>query len=608
MRAPRPMLATRAAVPFDRDGWIFEIKWDGYRTLAKVERGHVQLWSRNAKDFTERFADIASALRLMKHKALLDGEVVALDERGLPKFSLLQAYGETGKGTLIYEVFDMLELDGKDMRGLPLIERKALLKRTLPVHPQIRYSGHQENAGRALFRQAAKMGIEGIIGKDASSLYLEGVRSPAWRKMQTHLRQEAVIGGFTAPRGSRQHLGALLVGIYRNTDLVFAGHVGGGMAARDLELLERILRPLIRRDCPFIDEPAVNAPATWVEPEVVCEIAFHEWTAANVMRKPVFVGLREDKSPKEVIREQPIVEVPISHPTKVYWPDEGFTKGDLVEYYRRLGPLMLPYLKGRPHLLSRHPRGIAGESFYQKHIEGDVPPFIVTKKISSETGKRSEVRYLVCENVETLLYMANLGCIEIHPWLSRVGCLNKPDFLLLDLDPSDDTPFAYVVETARIIHDVLEEFEVPHAVKTSGKTGLHIGVPLGARYTFTQSRQLAELLARLSHARLPNKTTLVRSLAKRPPGVYIDYLQNRRGQTMAAPYGVRPVPGATISVPLAWSEVQTKLKPSRWTMMSDERELVDRERYWRGVLAEGIDLAAVLRRVSQSLGRLNGER
>lgn len=286
--------------------------------------------------------------------------------------------------------------------------------------------------------------------------------------------------------------------------------------------------------------------------------------------------------------------VEISNPEKVYWPTEGYTKGDLIEYYRRAAPVMLRYLRGRPHSLHRHPDGIAGEDFYQKHVEGDVPPFVATKRLRAASSPRGEVRYLLCENEETLLYMANLGCIEIHPWLSHRGSLNKPDFLLLDLDPGDDTPPCDVVETARGIHELLEEICVPNFVKTSGKTGLHIGVPLGAKYTFPESRRLAEALARLTHQRLPNTTTIIRSVKSRGPGVYIDCLQNRRGQTMAAPYSVRPVAGATVSMPVAWSEVTKRLNPKRWTLKTTYEEMEERDRYWRGVLGAGIDLHAIL--------------
>jgi bifunctional non-homologous end joining protein LigD len=611
--AVRPMLATPVAEPFDRPGWLFEIKWDGYRTIAEVQAGRVRLYSRNHVSFDHKFAPIAEALRDLGHDAVLDGEVVAVDELGRSSFQLLQNYQKTGRGRLVYYVFDLLHLDGRDLRPLPLTKRKHVLAQLIAGLPRVLPSEHVADRGVALFRAAEERGLEGIIAKDGNSPYREGRRGGEWLKIKTVARQEAVIGGFTAPRGSRTGLGALLLGVYEADELVYIGHTGGGLNGEELDDLRKRLDPLRRRSCPFLRRPKPNAPVQWVEPELVCEVAFKEWTGDGIMRQPIFVGLREDKPAGQVRRElsKPIVAPsaarrtrpespgdapPLTHPTKVLWPAEGYTKQDLADYYRSVAPVLLPYLRDRPQSLHRHPNGIAAEGFFQKDVSAQPPPsWVETTLVPHESGRSG--RYIVCQDENTLLYLANLGCIELNPWLSRVGSLDRPDFLVIDLDP-EAVPFARVIEAAQAVHGILDRAGAECLCKTSGKTGLHLCVPLGAKYEYAVARQFAELVANIVNGLLPETTSIIRSPALRQKRVYLDYLQNRYGQTIASPYSVRPVPGACVSTPLKWNEVRRDLDPARFTIRTLAKRLDRLGDLWAPILGRGVDLELCLRRLT----------
>lgn len=619
----RPMLATLVAEPFDRPGWIFELKWDGYRAIAEVSRKRVALYSRNHKPFEHRFAPLVESLRQLGHEAVLDGEIVVVDSKGKSSFQLLQNYQKTGQGNLRYYAFDLLHLDGNDLRGLPLRRRKELLAEIFAKSPLVLLSEHEEVHGKALFEAAARQGLEGIIAKDGDSPYREGARSHAWLKIKTHRRQEAVIGGFTEPRGSRKDFGALVLGVYDGDELTYIGHTGGGFNVQSLADLRARLEPLIQRTWPFRSKPKTNAAVHWVKPQLVCEVSFQEWTRDGIMRMPIFVGLREDKLAKDVRREEPeqlreaLVEAtPRRRPSKknhanrteapalanltnlqkVFWPDEGYTKGNLIDYYRMMAPILLPYLHNRPESLHRHPNGIHGESFFQKDVSRQPPPdWVKTVAISSNSEKK-RIIYLLCQNEATLLYLANLGCIELNPWNSRVGSLERPDYMILDCDPVQ-VPFERVIEAAREVRATLERAGAPSFCKTSGKRGLHVFVPLAARYDTERVKQFAELIANLVHLRLPETTSVVRNPAQRQGRVYLDFLQNRRGQTLAAPYSVRPYPGATVSTPLKWSEVRKGLDPSRFTIKTMARRLDRVGDLWQPVLGEGIDLTECLKRL-----------
>jgi bifunctional non-homologous end joining protein LigD len=613
-RLVKPMLATLVDAPFDRPGWLFEIKWDGYRAIADVSRdGGVWLYSRNHTSFEETFAPVVESLGRLRHDAVLDGEVVVVDLSGRSQFQLLQNYKKNGNGDLLYLVFDLLELDGRDLRARPLVERKKLLKKLVRRLPRVRYSDHVEANGTAFFRAAVDQGVEGVIGKDGTSTYQEGVRSGAWVKIKTRMRQEAVIGGFTAPRGRRVGLGALVLGVYEGDELVYIGHTGGGLDTRGLEDLTARLGKLETKACPFRTRPKTNAPVRWVHPKLVCEVTFQEWTADGRMRQPIFVGLREDKPARQVRRERPTAvvsespapqrrgttsrpaEPALTNLNKVYWPADGFTKGDLIAYYREVAPAILPYLRDRPMSLHRHPDGIVGKSFFQKDVSRrPPPPWVRTVTLPSDSAGR--ITYVVCDDEPTLLYLANLGCIELNPWNARAAEPDRPDYLIIDLDPEAIT-FARVIEAAQAVHRLLDRAGAPTLCKTSGKRGLHVVVPLGGKYDHDQARQFAELVATMVHEKLPETTSLERSPARRQRRVYLDYLQNRKGQTLVAPYSVRPAPGAPVSTPLRWAEVRRGLDPTRFTMKTMARRLDRVGDLWKPVLGPAADVAACLRRL-----------
>jgi bifunctional non-homologous end joining protein LigD len=619
------MLATLVDAPFDRPGWIFEVKWDGYRAIAEVSRrGQVRLYSRKHTSFDEKFAPIVKSLTGLGRDAVLDGEAVAVDGSGRSRFQLLQNYQKTGRGDLLYVVFDLLYLDGKDLRDRPLLERKRLLKKLLAKLPHIRYGDDIEENGTGFFRAAVEQGLEGIIGKDGASRYTEGARSRAWVKIKTRQRQEAVVGGFTAPRGRRVGLGALVLGVYEGDDLVYIGHTGGGLDTRGLEDLTARLTALETKTCPFRTRPKTNAPVRWVEPKLVCEVAFQEWTVDGRMRQPIFVGLREDKPAGEVRREVPAavqaVSAPVSRsrkgatPTppadgpaltnlgKVYWPKEEYTKGDLIDYYRESAPVLLPYLRDRPMSLHRHPHGIAGGSFFQKDVGRRPPPAWVRTVTLPSESRGEPITYVVCDDEPTLLYLANLGCIELNPWNARATNPDRPDWMVIDLDP-ESVPFGRVIEAAQAVRKVLGRAGAESLCKTSGKRGLHVVVPFGARYDHDQARQFAELVGTIVHRLLPNTTSLERSPARRQGRVYLDHLQNRRGQTLAAPCCVRPASGATVSTPLKWAEVRRGLDPSRFTIRTMARRLERVGDLWTPVLGPGIDLASSLERLVRDVVR-----
>jgi bifunctional non-homologous end joining protein LigD len=597
----RPMLATLVDKPFDRTGWIFEPKWDGYRAIAEVSGGKVKLYSRNHKGFEKRFGPVIDSLKGLGHDAVLDGEVVAVDNAGRSQFQLLQNYQKTGRGNLVYYVFDQLYLDGEDVRQLPLLRRKEMLANLLGKRPHVRLSEHIEQHGVAFFDAAVGQHLEGIVAKNGASVYREGARSQEWLKIKTHRRQEAVIAGYTEPRGSRKALGALILGVYEGNKLVYVGHTGGGFDSKGLEEMLARLRPLERKSCPFPDVPVTNAPVHWVKPDL------QEWTDDGRMRMPIFIGLREDKPAREVRREEsqsagkvlaPDATPQLTHLDKVYWPDDGYTKGDLIAYYRDVAGVILPHLRDRPMSLHRHPGGIANKGFFQKDVGGKpLPSWVQTTVIASDSDTE-EITYALCQDEPTLLYLANLGCIEMNPWLSRVESLDQPDYLVLDLDP-EDVAFAAVVQTAQAVRKVLDRVGAACWCKTSGKRGLHVAVPLGAAYSYDQARQFAEIVARLANAQMPSTTSVVRSPRLRQKRVYLDYLQNKRGATLAAAYSVRPVPGATVSTPLRWSEVKTGLDPSAFTIKTMRRRLDRVGDLWAPVLGPGIDLMDCLQRLEK---------
>lgn len=642
-----PMMAVLADEPFDNDDWIYEIKWDGYRAVAHCNGNNVQILSRNLKAFTGTYAPVAAALKRLKLKAVVDGEIVAVNDKGIPDFQLMQNYQNT-PADLQYYLFDILWLNGKDLTGLPLLERKEILKSIIPEDDDVvRYSDHIVGKGKAFFNLAVDKGLEGIMAKKAASKYLVGKRNDSWLKVKVTKRQEVVIGGFTSPRNSREYFGALLLGVYDNGKLKYVGHTGSGFNSSSLKSVYDQLAKLVTGKCPFAEKPKTNQPATWVKPDMVCEIKLSEWTKEGIARHPIFIGLRTDKKAKEVVleREKHVENLDEKKPSarnrkpplksastvrrkankqvktsgmqldlnagneqtitlnkqslkltnldKLYWKKEKFTKGDMLNYYLRMAPFMLPYMKDHPVSLNRHPNGIAGKSFYQKDVKGKVAEWIQTHpEFSESTGET--VNYFVCKDEAHLIYMANLGCIEMNPWHSRAASPDKPDWCLIDLDPDDSNTFEQVMDAAHVINDILKSIGVEGYPKTSGSTGIHILVPLGAKYSYEQSKQLAELVVNLAHHELLSTTSLERSPAKRKGKIYLDYLQNRYGQTMASVYSLRPKPGVPVSTPLFWEEIKKGLTPTTFSAYNIFDRLDEVGDIYTPVLGKGIDIKKVL--------------
>lgn len=626
----KPMLATLIDKPFNHADWFFEIKWDGYRAIAEIEKGKVKLYSRNLQSFNQRFPAIVEDLKDFSFSMVLDGEIVILDKEGKPSFELIQNYQKEKKGTLVYFAFDLLYLDGKNLCSLPLRERKEILQKILPPTNHVRYCDHFEEKGIPFFKEVAKKKLEGIVAKDASSTYQQGKRTHEWLKIKTHLRQEAVICGFTKPKGSREHFGSLILGAYENKELIYLGSSGGGFDRKKLAELAKLMNPLIQKKCPFTTQPKINSPVTWVKPKMVCEISFAEWTKDGIMRQPIFIDLRTDKKPQEVLREKSISldktmksiepnqpkkvatqkkttkpsksilksenhEPDLTHLDKVYWPDEGYTKGDLIDYYREVTSYILPYLIDRPESLNRHPNGIKEDSFFQKNLATH-PSWIKTERINTEHSRHPVIDYLVVEDQASLLYMVNLGCIEINPFNSRIQSLHYPDYMILDLDP-EDISFDGVVEAALVVYKILKKLGIPSVCKTSGGRGLHIYVPMGAKYTHEEVTQFSKLIALIAHEQLPDITSLEKSPSKRQGKVYYDYLRNPFGQTAVAPYCVRPRPGAPVSTPLKWSEVKPGLDPHAFTMKTVLKRFKKVGDLFKPVLGPGIDLKSCLKKL-----------
>ncbi|MEX2591519.1 MAG: DNA ligase D [Anditalea sp.] len=613
----KPMLATKASTIFSKADWIYELKWDGYRMLANIHKGHVNLYSRNGVTYNNKFFALFKYLQAVPYDAILDGEVVVLDEDGIPEFQKLQNYGEDSEGELRYYVFDMLFLNGHDITHLPLIERKSLIEEVIEDIPQVYYCDHVASMGNTFYEQAIAAGLEGVIAKKADSPYIVGSRTENWLKIKSIERQEALICGYTNSEG---HLfGSLILGLYKSGKLTYIGNCGSGFNdALQKELLQ-LFEPFIKEKSPF--DQRINLKgrkAVWLQPELICEVNFTEWTTTGSMRHPVFKGMRSDKIPTEIHKEKegslPVKEhkvttstdtlevngfaVPITNLEKVYWTDQGITKYQLIDYYLNIADVILPFLIDRPQNLHRHPEGIHKEGFYQKDTAGIFPHWIETANIYSKSNEK-EIEYLLCQHEATLLYMANLGCIEINPWSSRKDNLDHPDYSVIDIDPSDKNTFEEVIEVAQVAHSILDQAKLPGYCKTSGSSGLHIYLPLESQYTYNEARDFTKLLCYLIYEELPKLTSMERKTDKRKGKIYLDYLQNRKGQTLAAPYCVRPKPGATVSAPLEWKEVKSGLDMHGFNIFTMKERIREKPDLFKGVLQKGI-------RIEEALERLEG--
>jgi bifunctional non-homologous end joining protein LigD len=591
------MLATNEERPFTREGWVFELKYDGYRLLAERSGREAFLRSRKGHDLTATFPEIARAVRGLPYEDLvLDGEVVVNDAEGRPSFSRLQKRGrilnksDALRASLelpaVFHAFDLLGIEGYDLRGLPLLERKRLLRDVLPTVGPIRYTDHIEEQGELVYTHVERMRLEGIVGKKADSPY-RGGRSRSWVKVRTVRTDDFVVVGWSEGKGSRGGLGSLHVAQYDGDEMVYMGSVGSGLTDAQLDGVLRELEEIEVDDTRCVSGPVPSGKGHhWVEPRLVVEVKYKERTEQGVLRQPSLSRFRNDKPPEDcTVGEGPagdddppepveIVEeraVAFSNLDKVFWPEEGYSKGDLIEYHRAVAEWMLPYLHDRALVMTRYPDGIDGKSFFQKDAPPYAPDWIRTVTVWRE-GSERELSYFVAEDVESLLYVINLGTIPLHIWSSRIETLAAPDWCVLDLDPKE-APFTDVVEVALVIRDLCEEIELPCFPKTSGSSGIHVLVALGRRLTYEQSRTLGQLLGRIVVAERPDIATLTRNPDRRDGKVYVDFVQNGHGRLIVAPYSVRPKPEAPVSTPLDWSEVNERLTIESHNIMSVPKRL-----------------------------------
>jgi len=661
----KPMLATLVDEPFDDPDWVYEVKWDGYRALGFcLKNGDVQLLSRNNKPFNEKFYPICEVLQTWKKNIALDGEIVVINEKGISNFGNLQNWRSEADGELVYYVFDLIWYEGKNLTALPLAERQAILEAVLPLDDdRIRLGKVFKAKGTAFFGAASKMGLEGIIAKKSDSLYSKNNRSKEWLKIKVHKRQEVIIAGFTRNEDTPRQFSSLLLGVYENDKLQYVGKVGTGFNDALQKEMMAEFKPLITGKSPFFEMPDVNKPsrfrpnppkakAIWLKPELVCEVEFTEVTSDGVFRHPSFQGMRIDKKAREVVRETEVETIAIigaelpgedeieplqkdrhsaavrppesagrktllnpsdetqvrkinghelkfTHLSKLYWPEDKVTKREMFNYYYQVADYILPYLKDRPMSLNRFPGGIHGKSFYQKDVKGKAPDWADTFPYTTSEGEHK--KYLLGNNEATLLWMASLGCIEMNPWFSRSKSPDNPDYCVIDLDPDKNT-FDEVIRVARMVKEVCDQINVPCYVKTSGSTGMHIYIPLAAKYGYDQSQMFARIIVSLVHQQVPEFTSLERMISGRKGKMYLDFLQNRPGATIAGPYSLRPKPGATVSMPLAWDEVKPGMTMHDFTIFNAVDRLKETGDLFKGVLGRGIDLAKAVKKAKEVFG------
>ncbi len=679
----KPMLARLIEDPFSDPAWLFEPKLDGFRALAFLHEGRCKLKSRNGNDLTDNYPEVVAELEAQPQASLLlDGEMVALDEQARPDFGLMQqTVGDPGRierpdrtANVVYYPFDLLYANGVDVKNLPLTERKALLAQAVVPGDRVQPVEYVAQGGVQLYNAASQVGFEGIVAKRGDSRYEPGIRSRSWLKVKRVNEQEFVVGGYTAGSGARAStFGSLLVGYYDDTGLRLAGKVGTGLDDAMLKQMLDLMRDLEVDDSPFVDDPDVVEEIHWVRPRLVVRVKFAQWTHEDRLRAPVFTGVDPDRDAREVRREIPdlpvsvgpaeqepqpspkqtdtaevlaqldtdrkdlILEVDghrvsLTNLDKPFWPAyrgrEPITKGDMIRYYARMGPVLIPHLRDRPLTLTRYPNGIEGQSFYQKNWEHRLPEFVETVRLFSSHND-GDVEYVMVNNLPTLIWLAQLADLEMHPWLSRTArdpdagrltadfagseealegsALNYPDFIVFDLDPyiysgkekAGDEPelnrraFAKTVEVARALKEVLDELHLSSFLKTSGKTGLHIYVPVLRQYDFGVARKSCELIGRFLMQQRPREITMEWTVSKRSGKVFLDHNQNVRGKNMASIYSLRPAPNAPVSTPLRWDELDgtyptdltIDVVPNRVDRIGD---------LWSGILDAKHDLRRIL--------------
>jgi bifunctional non-homologous end joining protein LigD len=639
-----PMLPTLVEKPFSDPKWLFELKWDGVRAIAWINGSaknagqRLTIRARSGSDITARYPELAALSEFISaRQAILDGEIAALDERGRGDFEKLQqrmhvrAPSESviAAAPVVFYLFDILYCDGCDLRQAPLIERKQFLRALLRPSDRFRYSDHQAERGTELFELAKQNQLEGIVGKRADSIYASG-RSTSWLKMKSTTMVDAVIGGCTESPNTGLRFGSLLLGLYqgpaKGKKLQFIGHVGSGFDQKMQEEIFGKMKEHATSACPFDSPPKTNEKASWIAPALVARVRFTGWTRERSLRNPVFLGLREDiqapdcKWENEIPSSPDVVTAPpapdvvgrvlstkaqieaelfkgrsenvvleiegkrfrLSNLNKVYFPESGYTKRDLIAYYYRMADYLLPFLKDRPLVLRRYPDGIRGQAFFQKDVREGLPDWFQTVPIESEGRGGETIHYALASDKASVLFLTGLGCIDHNPWSSRVGNLHHPDYFFFDLDPSDGTEFSVVVKIARALREKLDELEVESFIKTSGATGIHIYVPIAEGYTYEQARTFGEIVARLVGQENRNFITSERIVSKRPAGrVLIDISQNAYGRPLAAPYAVRAFPKAPVSTPLSPRELRPTLKPESLNVKTVFSRLEKQGDLWR---------------------------
>jgi bifunctional non-homologous end joining protein LigD len=651
-----PTLAELREKPFSNPDWLFEIKWDGVRAIAQIENGKTTLWARSGRDVTREypeFKDLASHFRVKN--AIVDGEIATLDAEGRSDFQKLQnRLGVQDPSQrllqavpLNYYLFDVMYADGFDVRKAPLLERKEFLKTILIANNRIHYSDHVQEQGEALFEAAREKGLEGIIAKRADSSYT-GIRTSSWVKLKIVKELDAVVAGYTAPRGSRKYFGALVLGLYQGRELKFIGSVGTGFDEGTQQAILEQLEELRTMRSPFREVPTLKETVDWVKPELVARVKYGKWTEDTHLRVPVFLSLRNDRTPQDCTFEEeglsrrseglersesaetkntahetatdeegqvarthksprgkslpskilavsskssgdPGTElrdgktetldieseghrVHLVNLNKIYFPELGIKKRELLAYYYRMAEYILPFLKDRPMVLRRYPDGVGGKAFFQKEAPSFLPDWIERTTIYSDE-RRGNMDYILANSRATLLYLTNLGCIDHNPWSSRAPSQDNPDYVFFDLDPTPGTPFPDVLHIAREIYGLLKSIRMRAFLKTSGASGFHIFIPLEPRYTYEQTRTFAEVVGRLVAGENPKLTTFERTVSKRPEGrILIDALQNARGKPLACAYSVRAHPKAPVSTPLRPDELKQGVSPDQWNLRNlDER-------------------------------------
>ncbi len=610
----QPMLATLVAKAPSGEDWVHEIKYDGYRMLARIAKGKCALFSRSGKDWTATFGNVASELaRLNLKDAWIDGEVVTLDEHGRSRFQKLQAaLAAPSDASFSFFVFDLPYLDGRDLRSLPLRERKARLRDVIGnAHGSVRMGPEVVGQGPEFFRQSCSLSLEGAISKRLDSVYADGTRTRDWLKVKCVRRQEMVIGGFTPPQGTRREFGALLLGVHDATGLRYAGKVGTGFDDATLAAIGKLLRARERATPAFVDPPsgADGRGARWVRPDLVAEVAFTEWSEAGALRHPSFKGLRTDKEAAEVVREgerplasvtvaQPrayarpgsrskksdttpsvVAGVALTHADKLYFPEAGVSKRDLAQYYADMAGAMLPYVRRRPLSLVRCPDGWSGQCFYQKNAAVHIADAVRRIEVTTSSGSAT---YMGVDSGQALVALVQWGMIEIHPWGATAPRLASCDTLVFDFDPDDGVGWPALVEGVQLLRTMLVEFRLQGFLKTTGGKGLHVVVPVRPALPWPRAKAFAKAVAEMLARTFPQRFTAALAKERRKGKIFIDYLRNAEGATAVGPWSVRARRNAPVATPIAWEELSADVRFDHFNLHNVRDRFLHQPDPWGG--------------------------